>query len=103
MPQSVIAKWTNPTHDRDGNPYGEAEHGGYVATVDNGAPITLGLTWGTQFDLGTLPEVQALKAGPHAVTIAPVSKKGVVGAVTGASFSLSPIPAALGNFSITQG
>lgn len=103
MSQSVIAKWTNPTHDRDGNPYGEADHAGYVVTVDNGAPITLGLTWGTQFDLGTLPEVQSLKAGLHTATIAPMSKKGVPGKTVAASFSLNPTPAALGNFSITQG
>lgn len=103
MSQSVIAKWTNPTHDKDGTAYGETDHGGYVVTLDNGAPITLGLTWGTQFDLGTLPQVQAMKAGLHTATISPVSKKGVVGAAVGATFSLNPTPAAVGNFSITQG
>lgn len=102
MSQSVIAKWTNPTHDKDGNPYGEADHGGYVVTIDNGAPIALGLTWGTQFDLGSLSQVQALPAGPHSVRIAPVSKKGVVGVTSPTlPFSLNPTPAAVGNFSIT--
>lgn len=102
MSQSVIAKWTNPTHDKDGNPYGEADHAGYVVSIDNGTPISLSLTWGTQFDLGSLAQVQALKAGSHAATIAPVSKKGVVGAAVSASFSLNPTPAAVGNFTITS-
>lgn len=101
MTQPVIARWTNPTHDKDGAPYGEADHGGYVVVLDNGAPIKLSLTWGTRYDLGGLPEVQALKSGAHTATIAPVSKKGVVGPSVVATFSLSPVPAALGNFSIT--
>lgn len=103
MSQQIIARWTNPTHDKDGNAYTEADHDSYVVTIDGGSPTKLPLTWGTNFDLGTLPEVQALKAGPHSATIASKSKKGVVGQASAATFSTNPVPAPPGNFSITTG
>jgi hypothetical protein len=101
MSQQIIARWTNPTHDKDGNPYSEADHDSYVVTLDGGAPIKLPLTWGTNFDLGTLAETQALKAGAHTATIASRSKKGVIGVTSSATFQTAPTPAAVGNFSIT--
>lgn len=103
MTQKIIASWTNPTHDKDGNPYTEADHAVYLVTVDNGAPITLPLTWGTNYDLGTLAEVQALKSGQHTAVIVSKSKKGVAGVPAAATFLVNPTPAAVGNFSITQG
>lgn len=103
MAQQIIARWTNPTHDKDGNPYNEADHDSYVVTLDNGSPIKLPLTWGTSFDLGSLPEAQALAAGAHTATLVSKSKKGVTGIVASASFSTFPTPAAVGNFTITTG
>ena len=32
--QSIIARWTNPPHDKDGNPYTEVDHDSYVVAVD---------------------------------------------------------------------
>jgi hypothetical protein len=101
MTQQIIARWTNPTHDKDGNPYGEGDHDGYVVSLNGGALIKLPLTWGTSFDLGTLPEVEALPSGTHSIVIAPRSKKGVLGRPVMATFPVHPTPAALGNFSIT--
>lgn len=102
MSQKIIASWSNPTHDRDGNAYGEADHAAYLLSLDGGAAFTLPLVWGTNFDLGTLPAVQALNSGTHSATIASLSKKGVVGVPSAATFSVSPTPAAVGNFSITS-
>lgn len=101
MSQKIIANWSNPTHDKDGNAYTEADHAGYVVSLDSGAPIKLPLTLGTNFDLGTLSEAQALTSGTHTATIAAVSKKGVVGVASSATFPVHPTPAAVGNFSIT--
>lgn len=101
--QRIIARWTNPTHDKDGNAYGEADHDGYVVSINGGPPIKIPLVWGTNFDLGSLPEIDALPAGTHTVQMAPVSKKGVIGKTTSTSFPVHPTPAALGNFSITTG
>lgn len=103
MPQQIIARWTNPTHDKDGNAYADTDHAHYLVSLDGGAPIRLPLTWGTNFDLGTLPEAQALKAGDHVATIASLSKKGVLGLTATTTFSTAPTPAAPGNFSITTG
>jgi hypothetical protein len=103
MSQQLIARWTNPTHDKDGNPYSEADHDSYVVSLDGGAPIKLPLVWGTNYDLATLPEVQALPAGSHTATIASKSKKGRVGIASSATFSIDPTPGAVGNFSITTG
>lgn len=101
--QPIIARWTNPPHDTEGNPYTEADHSHYLLTINNGQPIQLPLTWGTNFDLGTLPEVQALPSGTHKATIAVRTKKGVVGQMATATFSVNPTPVAPGNFSITTG
>lgn len=101
MSQQIIARWSNPTHDKDGTPYSEADHDGYMVSFDGGALVRLPLTWGTSFDLGTLAEAQMLKAGAHTATIATKSKKGVVGLAASATFQTAPTPAAVGNFSIT--
>lgn len=103
MPQQILAKWTNPTHDKDGNPYNEADHDGYVVSINSGPLIKLPLVWGTNFDLGSLPEIEALPSGTHVVTIAARSKKGVTGKSVSATFQAHPTPAALGNFTITTG
>jgi hypothetical protein len=103
MSQQIIARWTNPTHDKDGNAYSEADHDSYAVTLDGGSPIRLPMTWGTCFDLGSLTEALALKAGTHTATLAAKSKKGVTGLVASATFSTDPTPAAVGNFSITTG
>lgn len=103
MSQQIIARWSNPTHDKDGNAYAEADHAHYLVSFDGAYPVKLPLTWGTSFDLGTLPEAQALKAGDHVATIASLSKKGAVGLAATAIFSTVPTPAAPGNFSITTG
>src|SRR5579872_6050831 len=103
MSQQIIARWTNPTHDKDGNPYNEADHDGYLVTFDNGTSVKLPMTWGTSFDLGTLPEAQSLKAGTHAVTLVARTKKGATGQLVSATFQTFPEPAAVGNFSITTG
>jgi len=101
MSQQIIARWTNPTHDKDGNAYSEADHNGYLVTVNGGAPIKLPMTWGTSFDLGTLSEVDALPSGIHTATIAVVTKKGVAGKTASGTFSVHPTPSAVGNFTIT--
>ena len=103
MSQQIIARWTNPTHDKDGNPYNENDHDGYVVYINGGPPIKLPLVWGTNFDLGSLPEVQSLKAGTHTATFAALSKRKVTGQLASGTFQTFPTPAAVGNFSITTG
>lgn len=102
MAQQIIASWTNPTHNKDGTPYAESDHESYVVMIDNSAPIKLPLTWGTNFDLGTLPQVQALASGTHTAVVAVKNKKGITGDLASATFSVSPTPAAVGNLSITS-
>lgn len=99
----IIARWTNPTHDTDGNPYPQASHSHYEIQLNGGKAEALPLTWGESFDLTTLPSVQALPAGAHTATIYSVSTKGVKGKPVSGTFRIDPTPAALGNFSITQG
>lgn len=103
MSQQIIARWTNPTHDKDGNAYSEGDHDGYVVSINGGPPIKLPLVWGTNFDLGSLPEVDALPSGTHSVIVCARSKKGVLGKPVTATFPVHPTPSALGNFSITTG
>lgn len=101
MSQQIIARWTNPTHDKDGAIYGEPDHDGYLVSFDGGAPVKLPMTWGTSFDLGSLPEANALKAGTHVAVLAVRTKKGVTGQLASATFQTFPEPVAVGNFSIT--
>jgi len=72
-------------------------------SIDGGAFNNIPLVWGTEFDLGSLPEVAKLPAGKHAATICALSKGGVPGEPATVTFQLRPTPAALGNLSITTG
>jgi hypothetical protein len=103
MAQQIIARWTNPTHDKDGNAYNEADHDGYWVSFDGRPPVKLPLTWGTSFDFGTLAEADNLQAGTHTATFVAKSKKGVAGLAASTTFQTHPTPAAVGNFTITTG
>lgn len=96
--QSIVMNWTNPTTDTDGNPYGANDNAGYTITIDGSPGVSVPLAFGTTFDIGTLDVVKALKSGPHAATLALVSKQGIEGAAAGpVTFSRAATPMAPAN------
>ena len=103
MSQQIIAQWTNPTTDTDGNAYLQEHHMGYVVSIDGGAHFAIPLTWGDSFDLGSLQAFQSLPTGEHRVTIQCMSRKGVVGRPSTSTFLVHPTPAAVGNFTVKTG
>lgn len=100
--QSHVATWTNPTVDTDGNPYGQNDNAGYTLAIDGAPGVSVPLAYGTSFDLGSLAAVQALKSGPHNVSLALVSKAGVTGVFSSpATFPVLATPAAPANLAVT--
>lgn len=93
--QSHPMSWLNPTTDTDGNAYGQPDNAGYVLAIDGQPAVSIPLTFGTSFDIGTLASVQSLKAGPHSASLALVSKDGVTGGFSApATFSNFATPSA---------
>lgn len=88
MQPSKLA-WVNPTVDKDGNPHDAAKNAGYQVKIDGGAAQSIGLKFGTGFDISGI--VSGLKAGTHSISIAAVTTDGVVGDFSAAaSFTVLP-------------